>query len=343
MKIQENISLRPYNTFAIEARARYFADVHSAEQLQELIRQEVYQQQDVFILGGGSNVLLTRDFDGLVVKIGISGIEIIEENDEEALVKAGAGENWHQFVLHCIGQGLGGIENLSLIPGTVGAAPMQNIGAYGVEIKDVFERLQAVDLRTGHLQTFSHEDCRFGYRESIFKNELKGKFIITSVTLRLSKKPVINTTYGTIESTLAEMRSRKGYVPRPAIEEVSDAVIAIRQSKLPDPKVIGNAGSFFKNPVVSRRKYEALREQYENVPGYPLDDQHIKVPAGWLIEQCGWKGKRFGGTGVHDKQALVLVNHGQAVGREIWELALKIKQSVLEKFGIDISPEVNIV
>ncbi|MFP4091527.1 MAG: UDP-N-acetylmuramate dehydrogenase [Cyclobacteriaceae bacterium] len=343
MIIQENVSLKAYNTFGIEASTRYFANVTNVEELQELIQQKIYQQQEIFILGGGSNVLLTKNFDGLVIKISIKGIRTVKENDDHAWVRAGAGENWHQFVLHCIRLGLGGIENLSLIPGTIGAAPMQNIGAYGVEIKDVFEQLQAVHLQTGELRTFSHEECQFGYRESIFKNELKGKYIITSVTLKLSKKPVINTTYGTIQETLAEMRSKADYQAQPAIAEVSEAVIAIRQSKLPDPRVIGNAGSFFKNPVVPRSKYESLQQEFEKVPGYEQGDEMVKVPAGWLIEQCGWKGKRFGGTGVHDKQALVLVNHGDARGNEVWELALKIKQSVWDRFGIDISPEVNIL
>lgn len=343
MTIQENVSLQPYNTFGIDAKARYFVEITNIADLQALIRRKVYKEQEIFILGGGSNVLLTQDFEGLVIKMNIPGIEVVEENEELVRVRAGAGENWHQFVLYCITQGYGGIENLSLIPGTVGAAPMQNIGAYGVEIQDVFESLEAVHLTTGELKQFTHQECQFGYRDSIFKNTLKGKYVITHVTLRLNKQPVINTSYGAIEDTLKELRARQGYKARPVIQEVSEAVIHIRQSKLPDPREIGNAGSFFKNPVVEAAKFEALQQQYAQVPGYQLPDGTVKVPAGWLIEQCGWKGKKVGNTGVHSKQALVLVNHGNAKGEEVWELAMQIKASVWEKFGIEISPEVNII
>lgn len=343
MTIQENVSLRPYNTFGIEAKARYFVRITDAATLQELIHQKIYQEQEIMILGGGSNILLTRDYDGLVIKMDIRGIEVVEENEKFAWVRSGAGENWHEFVLHCIAQGYGGIENLSLIPGTVGAAPMQNIGAYGVEIKDVFEQLQAVHLQSGEIRTFNHQECQFGYRESVFKHDLKGKYVITSVIFRLSKQPEINTSYGTIEDALYEMRSAEGYQSRPAIQEVSDAVIQIRQSKLPDPKVIGNAGSFFKNPVVSKAKYEALQQEYDKVPGYPVTEDTVKVPAGWLIEKCGWKGRRVGETGVHSKQALVLVNHGNVKGADVYALAMEIKKSVKEQFDIDISPEVNII
>jgi UDP-N-acetylmuramate dehydrogenase len=343
MTIEENISLKPFNTFGIDSNARYFTSILNPEDLQQLISTSLYQQQEVFILGGGSNVLLTRDFDGLVIKMDIRGVEVLEEDQTDVWVKAGAGENWHQFVLYCISKGYGGIENLSLIPGTVGAAPMQNIGAYGVEIQDVFECLEAVSLKTGELCIFNHEACRFGYRDSVFKNELKGKYVITSVTFRLSKKPEINTSYGTIEETLQQIRAAAAYKPRPAIEEVSDAVIQIRQSKLPDPREIGNAGSFFKNPVVSKEKYEALQQSYEQIPGYPVSEDEVKVPAGWLIEQCGWKGKRVGNTGVHSKQALVLVNHGNVKGAEVYALAMDIQESVRKQFGIDITPEVNVI
>ncbi len=343
MTIQENVSLKAFNTFGIDARARYFAAISSTEELQELISSNIYRDREVMILGGGSNILLTRDFEGLIIKMDIRGIRVVEENEAHVWVRAGAGENWHAFVLHCIDHGYGGIENLSLIPGTVGAAPMQNIGAYGVEIQDVFECLEAVDLQSGAIQTFSRQKCCFGYRDSIFKRELKGKFIITSVTLRLSKHPEINTSYGTIEQALQEMRSAEGYRARSPIQEVSDAVIQIRQSKLPDPREIGNAGSFFKNPVVSNAKYEALQQEYTQVPGYPVTEDTVKVPAGWLIEQCGWKGKRVGQTGVHSKQALVLVNHGGVHGAEVYELAMQIKKSVWDTFAIEISPEVNII
>lgn len=343
MMIQENVSLKTYNTFGIDVTARFFVEITHVKDLQKLIQQPIYKEQEKFILGGGSNVLLTQDFDGLVVKINIPGIEVIEENEEAVWVKAGAGENWHQFVLHCIARGYGGIENLSLIPGTVGAAPMQNIGAYGVEIQDVFASLEAVHLTTGELRQFDHDDCQFGYRESVFKNTLKGKYIITHVTFKLSKQSQINTSYGAIEETLKVLRAQDGYQARPAIQEVSDAVIHIRQSKLPDPREIGNAGSFFKNPVVEARKFEELRQQYPQVPGYNQPDGTVKVPAGWLIEQCGWKGKKVGNTGVHSKQALVLINHGSAKGKEVWDLAMQIKASVWEKFGVEISPEVNII
>jgi len=343
MKIEENVSLKPYNTFGIDTKARYLVRVSSPEELQELVSHKIYKDQKILILGGGSNVLLTQDFAGLVIKMDIRGIEVLEEDSANVWVKAGAGENWHQFVLYCIEKGYGGVENLSLIPGTVGAAPMQNIGAYGAELKDVFECLEAIHIQQGRLRLFTHEECRFGYRDSIFKNELKGQYIITSVTLRLSKNPTINTSYGTLEDTLRQLRTQEGYQARPVLQEVSDAVIQIRQSKLPDPLVIGNAGSFFKNPVISRQHYENLLQQYGQVPGYPLSDEEVKVPAGWLIEQCGWKGRRFGNTGVHDRQALVLVNHGTAQGAEVWTLAMKIKESVKEKFNIDISPEVNII
>jgi UDP-N-acetylmuramate dehydrogenase len=343
MTMQENVSLKPYNTFGIDARARYFVEITSVADLQELISRKIYKEEEIFILGGGSNVLLTQNFEGLVVKMNIPGIEVIKENEASVWVKVGAGENWHQFVLYCITQGYGGIENLSLIPGTVGAAPMQNIGAYGVEIQDVFESLEAVHLTTGVVKQFTHQECHFGYRESIFKTTLKGKYVITHVTLRLSKQPVIHTSYGAIEDTLKALRTKEGYQARPAIQEVSDAVIHIRQSKLPDPKEIGNAGSFFKNPVVEAAKFKGLQQQYAQVPGYELPDGTVKVPAGWLIEQCGWKGKKVGNTGVHSKQALVLVNHGNAKGEEVWNLAMQIKASVWEKFGIEISPEVNII
>ena len=343
MTIEENVSLKPYNTFGIETIARYFVSVQSVAQLQELTTKPVYQDHKKMILGGGSNVLLTQDFDGLIIKMDIKGIELIEEDVESVYLKAGAGENWHEFVLYCIKQGFGGIENLSLIPGTVGAAPMQNIGAYGVEIKDAFESLDAVDIASGDVVTFDHQACCFGYRESVFKRDYKEKYIITAVTFKLSKQHQINTSYGAIEESLQAMRKAGNYQAKPAIQEVSDAVIQIRQAKLPDPAKIGNAGSFFKNPVVSKEKYEALQKQYEQVPGYPVGDNTVKVPAGWLIEKCGWKGKRVGNTGVHSHQALVLVNHGNVKGADVYALAMDIKKSVQDQFGIEINPEVNII
>lgn len=341
MNIQENVSLKPYNTFHIEARAEKFVAIRSVDELQQVLKEPAYAQMPKLILGGGSNMLFTRDFEGLVLKISVPGIEVVDEDDHQVQVKAGAGVNWHQLVLHCIDQGFGGIENLSLIPGTVGAAPLQNIGAYGVELKDTFHSLEAVHIKSGELRRFHKEECQFGYRDSIFKNSLKGQYIITSVTLTLSKNPIVNISYGAIEETLAQRQNNDGRAP--GIREVSEAVIYIRQSKLPDPAVIGNAGSFFKNPVISVEKYEQLKQVYEKVPGYVLSDSTVKVPAGWLIEQSGWKGKRLGQVGVHDKQALVLVNHGGGQGEEVKELAYKIKESVYEKFGIELMPEVNIV
>ena len=342
MQVLEDVSLQPYNTFGINVHARYWVTITSVADLQELLRHPDYQSVPKLVLGGGSNILFTQDFEGLVIKLDIQGIEVIEENEEYVWVKTGAGVSWHTLVLHCIERGYGGLENMSLIPGTVGAAPMQNIGAYGVEIKDVFVSLEAVEIATGKTAGFDHARCQFDYRSSIFKHELKGQYIITSVTLQLRKNPVINTSYGAIKDTLSDiLADRPNAVP--TIQDVSQAVISIRQSKLPDPALIGNAGSFFKNPVISRQQYETLAAQYENIPGYTLSDQEVKVPAGWLIEQCGWKGKRLGDIGVHDKQALVLVNYGGGQGGDLQKLAYQIKDSVRQKFDIDIEPEVNML
>lgn len=341
MIVQENVSLKPYNTFHIDARAKLFAEINSVDVLRQILKHPQYAQMPKLILGGGSNLLFTQDFDGLVLKINILGIEVIREDEENTWIKAGAGVNWHELVMHCITLGYGGIENLSLIPGTVGAAPMQNIGAYGVEIKDTFDSLEALHIQTGEMRIFHNQECQFGYRESIFKTSLKGQYIITSVMLKLSKYPVVNISYGAIEETLAQMQS--GNNKAPGIKEVSEAVINIRQSKLPDPKVIGNAGSFFKNPVISFCQYEQLKQEYEKIPAYELPDHTVKIPAGWLIEKAGWKGKRVGPVGVHDKQALVLVNYGGGNGENIKALALQIQDSVHEKFGIELIPEVNII
>lgn len=342
MKLLTNVSLKAYNTFGIESTAQYFLKVDSVKSLQQILAHPEQKKLPVLILGGGSNVLLPSRVAGLVIKMNIAGIQVIEENEEQVWVRVGAGENWHQLVLYCIEKGWGGIENLSLIPGTVGAAPMQNIGAYGVEIRDVFVSLEAVDRESGELRTFTAKDCKFGYRESVFKNKYKGKYIITSVVLRLHKNPRINTSYGAIKEVLTE-RLGKNASHTATIRDVSDAVIHIRQSKLPDPKEIGNAGSFFKNPVIPQKQYESLRQQYGAMPGYSVSESEIKVPAGWLIEQAGWKGKRFGSVGVHNRQALVLVNHGGADGDLVKKLAHSIQQSVNEKFGILIQPEVNFI
>lgn len=338
MIIQENVSLRPYNTFGFDATARHFVSITSPSQLQELLRDSRWKSLPKWVLGGGSNVLLTQDVEALVMHISIKGIEQIRADEHHIWLRVGAGENWHEFVLYCVANGYAGVENLSLIPGTVGAAPMQNIGAYGVEIRDVFEELQAVEIATGQVHTFDCPACAFGYRESVFKRALKDQYIITSVTFRLQKKPTFHVTYGDIQKTLEAMQ-----VQELSLRAISDAVIHIRQSKLPDPAKIGNAGSFFKNPEISRSKFEALKAQYPTLPGYPINDETVKVPAGWLIEQAGWKGHREGPVGVHDRQALVLVHHGGGTGLQIKELAGKVQASVEEKFGVKLSPEVNFI
>lgn len=336
MQIIENQSLKSYNTFGIPATARYFVAVHSEQELKEALQTGM---RPIFILGGGSNILLTGDFNGLVIKNNIVGKHIIEVNDNHAVVKVGAGENWHQTVLWTLAQGLGGLENLSLIPGTVGASPMQNIGAYGVEIKDVFHHLEAMEIATQEIHTFDKAACQFGYRESIFKKVLKNQYIITQVYYQLTKtNHIINSSYGAIRETLATQS-----IENPTIRDVSNAVIAIRSSKLPDPKKIGNAGSFFKNPEITQAQFELLKERFPTIPAYPGEKGGIKVPAGWLIEQCGWKGTRRGDAGCYDKQALVLVNYGDAKGQEIWQLAMDIVTSVNAKFDIQLTPEVNVL
>ena len=344
MQIEENKPLTTYNTFGIAVTARYFTEVHTVDDFKILMQTDVYRNHKRLILGGGSNILFTGNYDGLVIKSSIKGISIVSETETEVIVKANAGEVWHSFVQWCIANNYAGIENLSLIPGQVGAAPMQNIGAYGVEIKDVFYQLEALDINTGEALRFNLNDCAFGYRESVFKNTLKDTCFITAVLFRLTKlsspKAIyqFKTDYGDIKYTLGEMQA---YTL--SIKAVSDAVCKIRSSKLPDPKELGNAGSFFKNPSVPQSKYEELVMQYPVMPSYPQKDGTVKIPAGWLIEQCGWKGKVVGNTGSHKSQALVLVNYGQATGSEIWNLAQEIKKSVADKFGIDINPEVNVV
>ncbi|GIV34237.1 MAG: UDP-N-acetylenolpyruvoylglucosamine reductase [Chitinophagales bacterium] len=338
MLLQKNFSLKNHNTFGIEAHCALFAEISTVDELKELIHTASLKATPKLILGGGSNVLFTRDFEGLVIKNSIKGITAIKEDNEHIWVKAAAGEVWHELVLFCIRNNYAGIENLSLIPGLTGAAPMQNIGAYGVELESVFENLEAVDIHTGELITFSKRDCRFGYRESVFKNTYKGRFVIVSVTLRLNKKPHFNISYGSLRETLDKMG-----VQELTIKAVSDAVIAIRTSKLPDPKHLGNAGSFFKNPEITPALFETIKKDFPEVPSFQASGNKVKIPAAWLIEQCGWKGKRIGNTGSHQHQALVLVNYGNATGKEIYDLALAIQQSVREKFGIEIVPEVNII
>lgn len=337
MHIQQNISLKSYNTFGIDAKAKYFVSVNSVNELEEVLNLKDYPNS--FILGGGSNMLLTKDIEALVIHLNIKGIEIISVNNNSIIVKANAGENWHEFVLWCLKNNFGGIENLSLIPGNVGSAPIQNIGAYGVELKDVFVSCEALEVKSKQLRTFSNTDCNFGYRESIFKQEVKGQYIITSVTVQLStKNHKLNTEYGTISEQLSDMG-----ITDPTIQDISKAVIAIRQSKLPDPKEIGNSGSFFKNPIISDQHLKKLKAIFPDIPSYVVSSNEVKVPAGWLIEKAGFKGKSFGNYGVHNKQALVLVNYGSAKGMDILKLARLIQKTINRIFDIEIETEVNIV
>lgn len=335
--ILENTSLKPYNTFGIDVKASYLGRFSSVGELQEALEQ--MSNQELLVLGGGSNVLFVRErFDGCVLLNEIKGFDVVEETNDWVIVRSGAGEIWHEFVLTCIEHGFCGIENLSLIPGSVGASPMQNIGAYGVEIKDVFEKLEAYHIESGEVQTFSKEECEFGYRESVFKRKLKGQYIITSVCFRLAKNSAVNTSYGVIAAEL----EKEGIV-NPTMKDVSNAVIAIRKSKLPDPKEIGNAGSFFKNPVVDISLLEKILTQYPTAPNYPATEGSVKLAAGWLIEQTGWKGKTLGHYGVHTLQALVLVNYQGATGQEIYDLSTSIIADVKEKFGVELEREVNII
>jgi len=336
MLIKENVSLKEFNTFGIEASARFMGELTDEGDLEKILKQFNLPLR-LLILGGGSNVLFSGDFEGLVIKNNIFGRELLREDQEYVWVRLGAGENWHQVVLWAIHHGWGGIENLSLIPGTVGAAPMQNIGAYGVELCTVFERLEAIDLDTLKTESFETNDCQFGYRYSVFKGPLKNRYMITRVVLRLHKNPVFNTSYGAVAQTLDSQG-----IKELSLKAVSDAIISIRESKLPDPRQIGNAGSFFKNPTVSEAVFKNLKTAYTNIPSYPTVDGY-KIPAGWLIEQCQWKGFRRGAIGVHKHQALVLVNHGGGQGKDLVELSFEIQESVDRKFGIKLAPEVNIV
>lgn len=340
LNIQSYVSLKPYNTFGIEASARYWVDIKQEEDLQTVLQLSDFIDTPKLILGGGSNVLLCHNFDGLVIKMSIQGIDVLREDETHVYLTAGAGVNWHQLVQFCVQHGYAGMENLALIPGTVGAAPMQNIGAYGVELEQVFESLTAVAIHTGEKQTFMHADCAFGYRESIFKHGLKDRYIITGVTFQLDKFPTFHTRYGAIQETLTEMGISDANL---SIKAISEAVSRIRRSKLPDPTQIGNAGSFFKNPEISGEQFVKLQAQHPTIPGYPLGNAKVKIPAGWLIEQAGWKGYRSGDAGVHTKQALVLVNYGKATGDEILQLARQVQASVLDKFGVEITPEVNVI
>ena len=337
--MQENFSLKPYNTFGVDAKAKYFIEIHNIEELKDALNFSKEKSLSLLFLGGGSNILLTKDFDGLAIKLNLRGISEENLNDNEVLVTAKAGENWHEFVMFCLSKNYGGLENLSLIPGNVGTSPMQNIGAYGTEIKDVFVNCQVLDLENQTVETFDLEKCRFGYRDSIFKQEGKGKYIILEVTFKLTKENHhIKTEYGAITSELQNLG-----IEKPTIQDVSKAVINIRQSKLPDPKQIGNAGSFFKNPTIPLAQFEALQQKFENIQGYP-NGAMVKVPAGWLIEQCGWKGKQIGNVASHKLQSLVIINAtGTATGKEIFDFSTEIINSVKEKFGIELEREVNII
>jgi UDP-N-acetylmuramate dehydrogenase len=337
MQIHKNFSLKKYNTFGIEAKAGQFVSVQSVDELIKVLNENPTTKK--FILGGGSNMLLTQDINALVIHLDLKGKKIIDENDDFVWVESQAGENWHEFVIWTIDQNFGGLENLSLIPGNVGTTPIQNIGAYGVEIKDTFVLCEAIHIETQELMIFTNEKCKFGYRESIFKNEVKDEFIITSVVFKLTKKNhKLNTSYGAIETEL-----EKQHITNPTLKDVSDAVISIRQSKLPDPKELGNSGSFFKNPVILKTDFEKIQQKFPEMPHYVVSETEVKVPAGWLIEQAGFKGKRFGDAGIHKNQALVLVNYGNATGQEILAVAKDIQATIEATFSISIETEVNII
>ncbi|MDR6968872.1 UDP-N-acetylmuramate dehydrogenase [Flavobacterium arsenatis] len=337
MEIIENFSLKKYNTFGIEAKAKEFTAVHSVDELKTVLAKN--QSKKKFILGGGSNMLLTQDIDALVIHIDLKGKKIIREDNDFVWVESQAGENWHEFVLYTINQNFGGLENMSLIPGNVGTTPVQNIGAYGTEIKDTFVSCDAVKIDNQETRTFTKEECNFGYRESIFKNDVKDQYIITSVVFKLTKRNhKINTSYGDITAELA-----KQGVTTPTLKDVSNAVIAIRQSKLPDPKELGNSGSFFKNPIISKSDFEKVQQKFPDIRFFEVSDSEVKVPAGWLIEQAGFKGKRFGDAGIHKNQALVLVNYGNATGREILNVSKDIQETIFTTFGIHIEAEVNVI
>ncbi|MFO7746081.1 MAG: UDP-N-acetylmuramate dehydrogenase [Psychroflexus sp.] len=336
MKLDKDISLKPYNTFGIDVKAHQFISIQSEEELLEILKR--FYASELFVLGGGSNMLLTQDINETVLHVNLKGIEVVEENDDFVLLKANAGENWHNFVLYCLEQGYGGLENLSLIPGNVGTSPIQNIGAYGVELKDVMSYCDTINRQTLSKKRFYAEDCQFGYRDSIFKSKFKNQYIITSVVFKLTKKNhKLHIDYGSIQN---ELNAQK--ITSPTIQDVSKAIIAIRKSKLPDPKEMGNSGSFFKNPIVPFSILENIQRNFPDVPFYKIDKNSVKIPAGWLIEKTGLKGHRKGDAGVHSKQALVLVNYGNASGKEVQELAEFIKKEVATKFNIDLETEVNI-
>lgn len=337
LQIRENVSVKNFNTFGVDANARFFVEINKVDDLIQLFSDEKWHKIDRLVVGGGSNILFTKDFDGLLIKINIRGIEHFVNNND-VIINAGAGEVWNDFVNYCVDHDFSGVENLSLIPGSVGASPVQNIGAYGVELKDVFESCQAFEIKTQQIKEFSKTDCEFGYRESLFKQELKGLFIITSVKFKLSVTPKINSTYGAISTELLQ----RG-ITEPTIKDISKVVSEIRVSKLPDPSTIGNAGSFFKNPVITKNNFDLIHKQFPEIVHYFVGTNYVKLAAGWLIEQCGWKGKVVGNTGTWKNQALVLVNHGNANGKEVFDFSSEVINSVKNKFNISLEREVNIV
>lgn len=337
MEIKYHFSLKNYNTFGIEANAKEFVAVHSIEELETVLAENISKRK--FILGGGSNMLLTKDIDALVIHIDLKGKKIVEENDDFVWVESQAGENWHEFVMWTIDNDFGGLENMSLIPGNVGTTPVQNIGAYGTEIKDTFVSCSAMKIDTMEMRSFRNSECNFGYRESIFKNEIKDQYIITSVIFKLTKRNhKINISYGDITRELDKLN-----IKTPTLKDVSSAVITIRQSKLPDPKVLGNSGSFFKNPILLKSEFNKIHNKFPEMKYYEISETEVKVPAGWLIEQAGFKGLRFGDAGIHKNQALVLVNYGNATGQEILNVSKDIQETIFKKFGIHIEAEVNII
>ena len=338
MNIIENYPLLKLNTFGVDVKAKYFISINTVNELIELTKTKVFKDLQLLILGGGSNILFTKDFDGLVILNNIKGKEIIDQTQESIFLKIGAGENWHELVMYTVDNGWGGIENLSLIPGNTGTAPMQNIGAYGVEIKETFVELEALEISSGNIVKFNNSDCEFGYRESVFKNKIKNQYIILNITIELKKNPVINVNYGDVKTILENQN-----IKNPSIKDVSNAIIRIRQSKLPDPKIIGNSGSFFKNPIVSLNELELIKKKFPNVVSYKIKENEFKIAAGWMIERAGWKGKKFNNYGVHENQALVLVNYGLANGMEIFDFSEKIILDIKEKFGIILEREVNII
>lgn len=337
--IEQNVNLQPYNTFKVRAFSRFFVRIKSVDDMKWLIQQPVFKENKYFILGGGSNCVFVTDFNGLVIKIETRGIEAVKEVGDEVLVKVASGEVWHDLVIYCLSKNWGGLENLSLIPGTVGAAPIQNIGAYGIEVKDLIERVDVIDLRDGVARSLSNVDCKFSYRESIFKHELSKNIFISSVTLRLRmNNHFIHASYSALKEELTKLN-----ITAPTIHDVSRCVIDVRRSKLPDPKQLGNAGSFFKNPIITQELLKFIQEKHPSIPFYKSDNQLVKVPAGWLIEKAGWKGKRFNHVGVHEQQALVIVNLDQASGKEIFDLSQQVIDDVNQKFNIQLTREVNII